>query len=167
MARNLARERILRERGAVPKEEGDPTGSHRPVHEENFVSIWLKEDGREKEEGTVEMGNEREEERDEKRRREGEKEENETGTVERRCDGFVSVEAFENFFKGEIWRVAVIFLGKTFDVLVSQSSVVTEFCGSFSCCTGLKLVDPQSFSFSKKRAHSCAVTQEEMRFEGP
>ena len=61
----------------------------------------------------------------------------------------------------------MIFLGKTFDVLVSQPSVVTEFCGSLFCCTELKFVEPQSFSFSKKRAHSCAVTQEEMRFEGP
>ena len=28
-------------------------------------------------------------------------------------------------------------------------------------------MEPQSFSFSKKRAHSCTVTQEEKRFEGP
>ena len=55
------------------------------------------------EEGTVEMGNESKEERGEKWRSEGEKEENETGTVKRTCDGFVSEEAFD-----------VIFLGKTF-----------------------------------------------------
>ena len=41
------------------------------------------------------------------------KEENETGTVKRRCEGLVSVEAFEILGKGEIWRVVVIFLGKT------------------------------------------------------
>ena len=28
-------------------------------------------------------------------------------------------------------------------------------------------MEPQSFSFSRKRAHSCRVTQEEVRFEGP
>ena len=28
-------------------------------------------------------------------------------------------------------------------------------------------VEPQSFYFSTKRAHSCTVTQEEMRFEEP
>ena len=50
----------------------------------------------------------------EKRRREGKKEENETKTVKRRCDGSVSVEAFEIFVKKEISAVAVIFLGKTF-----------------------------------------------------
>ena len=27
-------------------------------------------------------------------------------------------------------------------------------------------MEPQSFSFSKKRAHACTVSQEEMRFEG-
>ena len=68
------------------------------MHEENFLSSWSREDGREREEGTVEMGNESKEERGEKRRSEGEKEENKTGTVKRRCDGFVSEEAFDFFF---------------------------------------------------------------------
>ena len=36
----------------------------------------------------------------EKRRREGEEQENETVTVERRCDGFVSVEACEIVSQG-------------------------------------------------------------------
>ena len=46
------------------------------------------------------MSNENEEESGEKWRREGEKAENETVTVKRRCDGFVSVEAFELFSEG-------------------------------------------------------------------
>ena len=53
------------------------------------------------------------------------------------------------------------------DVLVSPSSVVTEFCDGFSCFSDWEFVELQSFYFSKKRAHSCAVTQEEMRFEEP
>ena len=53
------------------------------------------------------------------------------------------------------------------DVLVSPSSVATEFCLCVFCCTEWEFVEPQSFSFSKKRAHSYTVTQEEMRFEGP
>ena len=36
------------------------------------------------------------------------------------------------------------------DVLVSPSSVVTEFCDGFSCCPDWEFVEPQSFSFSKK-----------------
>ena len=69
---NLARERILRERGALPKEEGDATRENKAGHESNFLSCWLREDGRQKEEGKVGMGNEKEAWR-EKKRREGEK----------------------------------------------------------------------------------------------
>ena len=44
-------------------------------------------------------------------------------------------------------------------------SVVTEFCDGFSCCSDWEYVEPQSFSFSTKRAHSRTVTQEGVRFE--
>ena len=50
------------------------------------------------------------------------------------------------------------------DVLVSLS-VITERCDVSFCCSEWEFVEPQSFSFSKKRAHSCAVSQEEMRHE--
>ena len=53
------------------------------------------------------------------------------------------------------------------DVSVSPSSVVTEFCEVFSCCSHWEDVVPQSFSFSKKRTHCCTSTQEEMRYESP
>ena len=36
------------------------------------------------------------------------------------------------------------------DVPMCPSSVVTEFCDGFSYCSGWELVEPQSFSFSKK-----------------
>ena len=52
------------------------------------------------------------------------------------------------------------------DVLVSFSSVVTELCDVSSCCSDWEFVEPQSFSFSRKRALCCASTQEEMRYEG-
>ena len=94
---NLAREKIPRKRGALPKEEGDAVREYKAMHEENVLSSWLRKDRREKEERTVKMSDENEEERGEKRKREGEKEENKTGSVKRRCDGFVSVEAFEIF----------------------------------------------------------------------
>ena len=51
------------------------------------------------------------------------------------------------------------------DAPVSPASVATQFCHRFSLCSDWEFVEPQSFSFSNKRAHSCAVTQEEMRFE--
>ena len=34
----------------------------------------------------------------------------------------------------------------------------------FSCCPDWEFVEPQSFSFSRKRAHCCTITQEEMRY---
>ena len=37
----------------------------------------------------------------------------------------------------------------------------------FSCCSDWEFVEPQSFSFSKKRAHCCTSTQEGMRYESP
>ena len=73
--------------------------------------------------------------------------------------------------KGEIWRVTRIFLVKTpwmslrapdsracvrmvphvTDVLISPSSEVTEVCDISSSCSDWDYVEPQSFSFSKKR----------------
>ena len=55
---NFAREKILRRKRSVA--EG-----------RNFLSSWLREDGREKEERSVEKSDENEEERVEKVRREG------------------------------------------------------------------------------------------------
>ena len=117
----------------------------------------------------------------EKRKREEEKEDNETETVKRRCEGCVSVEAFEIFSQGRdlesycglSWEdrlekfddlsecqlvscALVRVVPDVTDVLVSPSSVVTEFCD----------VEPQSFPFFKKRALCKASTQEEMRYEG-
>ena len=45
---NLVREKVLRERGALPKEEGDVIRKFKAMHEENFLSRWFREDGREK-----------------------------------------------------------------------------------------------------------------------
>ena len=87
---NLVREKVLRERGALPEEEGDITGECKAMHEDIFLTSWLREDGENKEENNIGDGCE-------KRIREGEKEEDETETVERRCVGSVSVEAFEHF----------------------------------------------------------------------
>ena len=45
---NLAREKVLRERGALRKEEGDVIREYKAMHEETFLSIWLREDGERK-----------------------------------------------------------------------------------------------------------------------
>ena len=51
------------------------------------------------------------------------------------------------------------------DVIVSPSSVVTQFCDGFSCCPDWELVEPLSFFFLQKGAHCCTVSQEEMRYK--
>ena len=83
--------------------------------------------------------------------------------------------------KVETWRAVVVFLGGTFwrsrktglvlslrlvlvvldvtDVPVSPSSVVTEFCDGFSCCSDREYVEPESFSFSRKRARSSSYAR--------
>ena len=93
------------------------------------------------------------------------------------------MEAFEESFGGLSWRdpleelddvsggepvscELVRVVPDVTGVSVSPSSVVTEFCDGFSCCSDWELVEPQSFSFSKKRARCCTDTQEEMRYEG-
>ena len=131
-----------------------------------------------------------EEGKGEKRKREEENEENQTVTVKRRSEGFVSVEAFEFFSQGgdlEIcgdlsWRdlcekhvdlsdgkldsCAHVRVVPDVTDVSSPSSVVTELCEVFSCSSDWEDVLPPSFSFSKKRAHCCTSTQEEMRNEG-
>ena len=52
------------------------------------------------------------------------------------------------------------------DVLVSPSSVITELCEVSPCRSDVEFVEPQSFSFSKNRAHCSTDKQEEMRYEG-
>ena len=66
---NLVREKVLRERGALPKEEGDVIRKYKAMHEENFLSSWLREDGRAKEGRILEMDKEKREEWSEKRKR--------------------------------------------------------------------------------------------------
>ena len=105
-----------------------------------------------------------------------EKEEYETETVKRRCEGCFSVEAFDIFSLGrdlescgdlsldgllgepddltdrepvscELVRVVLYVT----DVLVSPSSVVTEMCEVSPCCSDWEFVERQSF-FSLQEA---------------
>ena len=42
--RNLAREKRLQDRGALPREEGEVIMEYHAMHEEKFLSIWLRVD---------------------------------------------------------------------------------------------------------------------------
>ena len=83
----------------LPNEECDAVREYKAMHEEDFWSNWLREDERSEEERKAKAES-KEEEKGEKRKREEEKEENETATGKRRCDGFVSVAAFEVLSQG-------------------------------------------------------------------
>ena len=41
---NVAKERYLKDRGALRKEDGNQLREYRAVHEENFLCSWLRED---------------------------------------------------------------------------------------------------------------------------
>ena len=43
---NLAKEKIIKERGELPNEEGDVVKEYEAMHEEDFWSSWLREDER-------------------------------------------------------------------------------------------------------------------------
>ena len=45
---NVAKKRMLEDRGALPKADGDVLREHQAMHEENFLSSWLKEDAENK-----------------------------------------------------------------------------------------------------------------------
>ena len=66
---------------------------------------------------------------------------------------------------GELVR-AVCGGSDVIDVPVSPSSVITELCEVSPCRSDVALVEPQPFSFSKKRAHCCTDSRQEMRYEG-
>ena len=81
---NFARENVMKDRGALPEGERDVIREFQAMHEENFLSSWLREDGKNKEERIMEVDKETEEETGRKRMRRGE-------TRERDGDCFMKV----------------------------------------------------------------------------
>ena len=98
---------MLQDKGALHKEDGDVTKEYKSMHEENFLSSWLRKDEEDKKERTMEVDRETKEEMGKKWIRDEEKGENETVIVERRCVNPVSTEAFDISSQGEDWRVVV------------------------------------------------------------
>ena len=58
----LSKKRMLEDRGAVPKEDGNFLRECQAMHEENFLSSWLREDVEGKEEEREKMNKEAKEE---------------------------------------------------------------------------------------------------------
>ena len=101
---NLAKEERLQYRGALLREERDVIREYTAMHDENFLSSWLREDlvgkeERRKEDKKLREEVEKKEKREEEQKREGEKEENEIVRVKRYIDSF-SADAFDIFSQG-------------------------------------------------------------------
>ena len=84
------------------------------MHDSNFLSTWLRQEGEVKDGNMVEMDEETQEATSKKIIREEEKEENETVSADRKCVNLVSVVAFEIFSQGVIGRVMVDFHWRIF-----------------------------------------------------
>ena len=93
----------------MPNEEGDAVREYKAMHEENFLSRWLRENVRGKEERAAKASEKNEEERGEKRKREEDKEENQTRRVKKE-EGTVCFlwRCLKSLVKEEIWRVVVM-----------------------------------------------------------
>ena len=98
----IASEKVLQDRREWSKEEGDVIREYEATHEEHFLSSWLREDGKNKEEIIGEVGKETEEETVKKRIREEERVENDTVIFKRRCINSVSTDASEILGHGEM-----------------------------------------------------------------
>ena len=136
-------------------ELGDVVRECKAMHEVNFLSSWLREVGEDKKEIEADK-----EEESKKGTRYEEKEENESIFIRLRPLTFLVMERI---------RSAVVVVGRicgailvtcltvtgvavVIDVLVSPSSAVSGMCEGVSLDSGWELVEPRSFSFSKKRS---------------
>ena len=94
---DVARDKMLQDRGALPKEEGDIVREYKAMHEENFISSWLREDveGMEERRKDIEKKVGGEESRSSKR--EVEREDEKTVVLKRGCVNPFSSDVFEEF----------------------------------------------------------------------
>ena len=83
---NLARNKALEDKGALPREEGDTMREYKAMQENNFLSSWLREDGKGKTKREMEVDKEVTENKGE-----------DEMVVKRKCVNPVSVEAFNIF----------------------------------------------------------------------
>ena len=111
---------MLQDRGALPTEEGDVVREYKAMHEEQFLSSWSREDGKDKKERNMVVDRETKEDVSKTRKRE-EKEENETVIVKRRCVN--AAEAFDINRQEEVSESC----GN------SWSDLLNESCGLSDC----------------------------------
>ena len=106
--RNVARENMLQDRGALPKEEGDIVREYKAMHEDNLLSTWLRED--------VDDTEERRKKTDKETREEESRSGKEKRTKERRKRLWLE-EGVSPFSRNSVpWRIRTVveILGETF-----------------------------------------------------
>ena len=91
---NVAREKMLEDRGALPKEDGYHKREYKAMHEESFLSRWLGEDVEGTEEGRKNMNKGSNEEESRSGKREVERE-GENGVQQKVCES-----ASSKYFRG-------------------------------------------------------------------
>ena len=83
---NVAREKMLEERDALPEEDGNQLREYKALHEENFISSWLRENVEGGEAEMQEWRKEAGEDANEHAKRKVEGEERENGDQEKVCE---------------------------------------------------------------------------------
>ena len=135
---NFARKKIFRERGELPKEEGDAVREYKALHEENFLSSWLREDVRGREEKTAKVSEKNEGERVKRGKEKRRKNRTKTERVKRRWEVCLLWKPLKSFVKVEIWRVVVVFLGRTswrsMRTCLTVSLIHSCACACGACC---------------------------------
>ena len=182
---NLAKEKIMKERGKLPNQEGDAVRESKAMREETSWATGQGKMWQENKKGRRKFVKRMKKKGGEKRKREKEKE-NQTVRVKWRIDGLL-----KSLVKGEIWRVVAVFLGGTSWTSMRTCLIVSlllvrvcVWCLMWLMCLFPLLlwslsfvrffrVSPMvkmlcsPFHSPKKRAHCCTSTQEEMRYESP
>ena len=159
---NLAREQILREREELSKEECDAVREYKAMHEENFWSRWLREDERGKGERLAKAEKKEKEMGQKGGREKRRKKRTKLGRSKEVVRVVYLWRLLKSSVKGDTWKVLVTFRGRIPWSSLMTCLIVSLFLVS-SLCSDREFVEPQSFSFSKKRAPCHTSAQEEMR----
>ena len=134
---DIAKKRMLEDRGALPREDGDLLREYQEMHEENFLSSWLQEDVEGKEEEREKMNKEAKEEesRSGKREVEGERKRVEIDS-KIICANRLSGKVFDVFCPvPEVERV-----GNSFDLSVCVPVCACCDCSFLECESGCEVV---------------------------
>ena len=141
---NIPKKTMLEDGGALPKEDGNQLREYRAMHEENFLSSWLREDVAE-----VERLSEEDKQQESERGKRGVESEGERVQIKKECLDRVSGEVFEDFALS-VWgeeEGSSKFSVCVLDVTFLYSNVNVD-CGVVLSASECEFVEPQTLSLS-------------------